>query len=181
MKYRYFMTMKGSKSGEVSQKANTADSDGTLAVSNYEKKVTLAWFNEGGETQRSTTGQATGSKVYFPVEVACQGGTALEASVRTMFDNGETLDEVVIERYRQKSDGTNENHFKHTYKKGIITGFKSMCGEEPSELVKSKSGSGDAVRDLDEILVINFSFETADHEAMAASVQASVSRNTASS
>lgn len=178
MQQNFFMTMKGAKSGEVTEKANTVDSDETLAASAYEKKATVLWFDEKAEIERGSSGQITGSPIYTPVEIAVLGGTPLESSVRSMFDAGEQIDEVVIERYRPKKDGGKDNHYKHTYKKGVITGFRSIFGTPPEELIEGTTPG--MVREVQELFVMMFTFETADHEALKASVQASVSKNQSS-
>ncbi|MGX1308912.1 type VI secretion system Hcp family effector [Amorphus suaedae] len=175
MQQNFFMTMKGSSKGDVTSKANTSDSDETHAVDAYKGKATVLWYKEEAQIERGTSGQVTGTPVYIPVEVAVLGGTALESSVRDLFDTGEQLSEVTIERYRLKKEGGKDNHYKHTYKNGVITGFKSMFGSTPEDLMTGTTPG--MQREVQEILLIQFTFETADHEALKSSVQASVNKN----
>ena len=91
MQQNFFMTMKGSSKGDVTSKANTSDSDETHAVDAYKGKPTVLWYKEEAQIERGTSGQVTGTPVYIPVEVAVLGGTALESSVRDLFDTGEQL------------------------------------------------------------------------------------------
>lgn len=178
MQQNFFMTMKGSSKGDVTGKANTADSDGTHAIDAYKEKATVLYYKEEAQIERGTSGQITGTPVYIPVEVAVLGGSAFESSVRDLFDTGEQLDEVVIERYRPKKEGGKENHYKHTYKKGVVTGFKSLFGSSPDELMHGTTPG--MQREVQEVLLVQFTFESADHEALTSSVQASVNKNTGS-
>lgn len=120
-----YISIEGTKSGLLTEGANTVDSMGNAYQEGHTDESTVQAFDHNVTIPRDPqSGQPTGQRVHEPFVIT----KVFDKASPKLFDAlccGERLKKVVVKWYRTSMTGSQEHYFTHELEDAVIVDIKS--------------------------------------------------------
>ncbi|WP_395344299.1 Hcp family type VI secretion system effector [Ningiella sp. W23] len=121
-----YISIEGTKSGNITEGANTVESMGNAYQADHESEATVQAFEHQVVIPRDPqSGQPSGQRVHHPFKIT----KVYDKSSPKLFDalcSGERLSKVVLKWYRTSMTGTQEHYFTHELEDAVIVNIDSL-------------------------------------------------------
>ncbi|WP_395344315.1 Hcp family type VI secretion system effector [Ningiella sp. W23] len=121
-----YISIEGTKSGNITEGANTVESMGNAYQSDHESEATVQAFEHQVIIPRDPqSGQPSGQRVHQPFKIT----KVYDKSSPKLFDalcSGERLSKVVLKWYRTSMTGVQEHYFTHELEDAVIVNIDSI-------------------------------------------------------
>lgn len=121
-----YISIEGTKSGNITEGANTVESMGNAYQSDHESEATVQAFQHKVTIPRDPqSGQPSGQRVHQPFIIT----KVYDKSSPKLFDalcSGERLGKVELKWYRTSMTGTQEHYFTHVLEDAVIVDIQSL-------------------------------------------------------
>lgn len=120
-----YITIEGTKSGLMTQGANSSDSMGNAYQSDHADESTVQAFEHNVTIPRDPqSGQPTGQRVHEPFVIT----KVYDKASPKLFDalcSGERLTKVTVKWFRTSMTGSQEHYFTHELEDAVIVDIKA--------------------------------------------------------